>query len=202
MKILVKAAAIAAIVVAACAQAASAAPVAFSLQLNGATENPVNASPGTGSSSMIFDLTAHTLEISVVFSGLLGNTTASHIHCCLANPFQMSPNAMVATTTPNFVGFPTGVSSGSFHTILDMTLASSYNPAFVTANGGIIGNAELALYNGMLSSRSYLNIHTNLFPGGEIRGFISPVPEPATVSLFGFGAAGLAGMVRRRRKPA
>ena len=41
--------------------------------------------------------------------------------------------------------------------------------------------AETTLFNGLFAGTEYLNIHTTAFPGGEIRGFLSPVPEPAGV---------------------
>lgn len=43
----------------------------------------------------------------------------------------------------------------------------------------------------------YFNIHTALYPSGEIRGQIMPVPEPASMAALGLGAAAL---LRRRRK--
>jgi hypothetical protein len=48
----------------------------------------------------------------------------------------------VATTLPTFAGFPLGVTSGTYINTLDLTLASSYNPAFVTANGGSMPHAK------------------------------------------------------------
>jgi hypothetical protein len=69
-----------------------------------------------------------------------------------------------------------------------MTLASSYNPSFVTANGGTPASAEAALFSAMAADEAYLNIHTNNFPGGEIRGFLTPVPAPPAVVLVGLGA--------------
>ena len=53
----------------------------------------------------------------------------------------------------------------------DMTQASTWNPAFVTANGSTTAGAEAALVSGMAAGQAYLNIHTTTSPGGEIRGF-------------------------------
>ena len=101
---------------------------------------------------------------------------------------------------PTFTGFPLGVTSGTFQTILDLTNPASYNPAFLTANGGNVQSAQTALVNGMLAGNSYLNIHTTAFPGGEIRGFLVVTPEPATLALFGSGLGVVGAMVRRRRR--
>jgi hypothetical protein len=49
---------------------------------------------------------------------------------------------------------------------------SSYNPAFVSANGGTAASAEAALFAGIMAGHAYLNIHTTTFPGGEIEGFL------------------------------
>jgi hypothetical protein len=79
-----------------------------------------------------------------------------------------------------------------------MSLAASYNPAFIASHGATVASAEAALYAGLLADKAYLNIHTTFRPGGEIRGFL--VPEPGTMALF---VAGLLGMVTfgwRRRK--
>ena len=72
--------------------------------LSGSIESPPNASAGTGVASINYDTVAHTLALSIVFSGLTGTTTASHIHCCTATPF--TGTAGVATTLPTFTGFP------------------------------------------------------------------------------------------------
>src|SRR5204863_6081105 len=95
---------------------------------------------GIGSGTVNYDDVAHTLELQVTFSGLTGTTTASHIHGPTTIPF--TGTAGVATTTPSFAGFPLGVTSGSFSNTLDLTLASSFNPSYVTANGGTPAGAE------------------------------------------------------------
>jgi MYXO-CTERM domain-containing protein len=176
--------------------------ITLSGTISGANENPATPSLGTGFALVTLDTTAQTLEVNVFFSNLLATipgtstpsgTTASHIHCCVAPP----GNAGVATTTPSFTGFPLGVDSGSFDRVLDLTMSSSYNPAFITAQGSLSA-AETALENGLMSSQTYLNIHTNAFPGGEVRAFLTPTPEPMTgvLALAGFGALWL---IRRQR---
>src|SRR5207253_5121866 len=127
---------------------------------------------------------------------LTAPSTASHIHCCTSVPF--TGTAGVATQTPTFSGFPLGVTSGSFSQTLDTSVVSSYNPAYVTANGGTPASAEAALFAGIAAGTAYLNIHSQSFPGGEIRGFlIAEAPEPGTFLLVG---AMLAGIVMRRRR--
>jgi hypothetical protein len=109
------------------------------------------------------------LSVSVTFSSLLAGTTASHIHCCTTDPF--TGTAIVATTLPTFANFPLGVTSGIYMNTLDLTQSSSYNPAFISANGGTTATAEAALLAGLAAGEAYLNIRTSLFQTGEIRAF-------------------------------
>lgn len=159
----------------------SAQAAVYTATLSGASENPANGSPGTGATTVTIDTVAHTLQVVASFSGLTSNTTASHIHCCAVPP----TNAGVATTTPSFVGFPLGVTSGSMNQTYDMTLAGTWNPAFIVANGGTPATAEAALAAGLAAGQAYLNIHTVNFPGGELRGNLAlqlpqlaPTPIP------------------------
>lgn len=175
---------------------AVASPLAYFAILNGPSEAPPNSSPGTGTAEVTIDTVAHLLVVDVVFSGLVAPDTASHIHCCTATPF--TGTAGVATTVPTFTGFPLGVTSGTYTHTFDLTLAASFNPAFVTAHGGTPATAEAALAAGVNSGNAYLNIHSQEFPGGEIRGFLEPVPEPGTWLLAGVSLLGL-GFLRRTK---
>ena len=171
---------------------AQATPIVLHASLSGLNEAPPTASPGTGYATVTYDDTAHTLGVQITFSGLTGTTTAAHIHCCVASP----GNAGVATTTPTFTGFPLGVTSGVYDVLLDLTLASSFNPSYLAASGGTLASAEAALFNGLIAGQAYVNIHTTAYGSGEIRGFLA-VPEPTALTLLWIGLAGL--LAARRR---
>ena len=181
------------------ASSASAAILEFGGSLSGGVETTPNNSPGSGVVHVTVDDVLMTMRVEVTFQDLLGVTTASHIHCCAA----ANNTAGVATQVPTFIGFPLGVQSGSYDQTFDMSLASSWNPAFVTAQGSIDAAFD-TLIGGMMTNTAYLNVHTDLFPAGEIRAQLSPVPEPAgwAMLLVGFGAIGLAFRRVRRLAPA
>ena len=157
---------------------ANAAVVSYTADLSGPNESPPNASPGVGTGQVDIDAVAHTMHVHATFSGLLGTTTASHIHA--PTLVALTGTAGVATTTPTFAGFPLGVTAGTYDITLDMTQATSYNPSYVTANGGTTASAEAALFSAITNGKAYLNIHSSQFGGGEIRGFLVPVQATPT----------------------
>jgi hypothetical protein len=178
--------------------------------MNGPSEFPTNTSPGIGKAVITID--GNFMRVQATFSGLVAQTaaglpsgtTASHIHAPTPIPLSLTSTAGVATQTPTFAGFPLGVRAGTYDNTFDMTLNSSYNPSYITANGGTAASAFIALKTAIAAGRSYLNIHSNAFPGGEIRGFLLPCPT-INVSIpdaFALGGGVLANTVFPAYAPA
>ena len=159
----------------------------YNTHLSGSSEVPPNASTGSGAVTVTIDFDLLTMRVQTAFSNVLGNVTAAHIHCCV----PPGTNVGVATAVPTFTGFPSGVTSGTYDHTFDMALASSYNAAFITNNGGTASAAFSALVAGMNTGKAYFNIHTTSFPGGEIRGSLLAAPTlQGAVSRKVHGAAG------------
>jgi hypothetical protein len=158
---------------------------------------------GTGTLSMEYDEDARTLFIDATWSGLSGTTSTAHIHCCTALP--NTGTAGVALATGGILpGFPLGVSSGSYTRLIDLSLTSNYSSGFVTSSAGFGGltdpdeAAEARLIANLSSGQAYFNIHSTTFGSGEIRSFVTVVPEPGSWALMALGLAGIAGVARRR----
>lgn len=182
------------------ASTATAGQSVYTATLDGSSESSPNSSTGTGTAIVTIDSDQLTMRVQESFSNLAAGVTASHIHCCTSA--SDTGTAGVATVTPTFTDFPSGVMSGTYDHTFDMTQASSYNSAFITANGSVNG-AFQALVAGLNAGTAYANIHSTDFPMGEIRGFLhaAPIPEPETYAML-LAGLGLIGAIARRRNRA
>jgi len=128
--------------------AAPRADTGFSCSINALQEVPPNASPATGSGFFVLDNAGTALSYSISFSNLTAPRTAEHFH----SPGLPGVNAGVVRTIAG-----AGGTSGS-----DIGVWTSLDAQPLTATRV----AEL------LAGKTYVNVHTNNFPGGEIRGQI------------------------------
>ena len=126
---------------------------------------------GTGSASMTFDDITNILSWDISWSDLLASAFAGHFHGAA------TPNQNAAVQVDFF------------------TIGGFSNPSIGST---VIDNAQAA---DLLAGLWYINIHTAVNPGGEIRGQVrvSSVPEPGALALFGIGLLGM-GLTRRRKK--
>jgi hypothetical protein len=199
------------------ASPAHAAQFIYQFVMDGPSESPANASPGTGLGFAIYDDATFDLTMTATFSGLIGTTSATHFHGATTNsglsPFAIPTpaqrqaaasaalNASIMVGNPSLPGFPLGVQSGVYANTLNLGNSTVYNGGYLAGQGGSATNARNTFIAAMNAGKVYWNIHTGGtggFPGGEIRGFADLIPEPATGGLAAFGLAALAAFRRRK----
>jgi hypothetical protein len=151
----------------------------FQTTLTGGAQVPPVTSTATGAATVTLENDNVTLDVSLTFNGLTGGpASAAHIHCCAAT----DANAGVALP---FVGFPN-------------TMSGSYTQTFDLATD-LTGITVAAFLAGLEGGLAYINIHDTTFPGGEIRGQLTSVPEPSAIGILGLGAISVFVMRRSRR---
>jgi hypothetical protein len=112
----------------------------FEFEMSGAQENPQNNSLGKGSCTVTLDQSSGNVTVGCTYQGLSGPAIAAHIHG-VARPDMNAP-----------VIVPLAAIGGASGTV----------------TGG--GTLTPALVQAMLDGLTYVNVHTQLHPGGEIRG--------------------------------
>ncbi|HKH91039.1 MAG TPA: CHRD domain-containing protein [Gemmatimonadaceae bacterium] len=122
----------------------------FVATLNGAGEFPVNNLPGTGSATIV--KSGNTYTYTITYAGMSGALTGGHIH----GPAGPGANALVIVPFANATGAPaSGTLTGTF----------------TSTNNVAITNDSLDVL--MRTGNAYVNLHTDLNKGGEIRGQLS-----------------------------
>ena len=186
---------LAAVAFAAALAAAPATAATFTTVLSGANETTPNASTATGAGTLILSTDRNKIKVNASWAGLSGPATIGHAHCC----------ALQGANGPVAVDFePPNVATGALSRFYDLTDIATYGGGFLAANGGTAASARLAFLAGLEGGGAYYNIHSALYPGGEIRGNLAAVavPEPAAWAMLitGFGLTGA--LMRRRRHTA
>jgi len=132
-------------------------------KLTGFSEVPSKSTTGKGTFRATFDPAAHSVTYTVTYSDLTGPATASHIHFG-----QEAVNGGIAVFFCDGAGHP-ACPPGTSGTITGTFTAADV--ITVTGQGINAGDFD-KLIEAIQAGKTYANVHTALFPGGEIRGQI------------------------------
>jgi hypothetical protein len=116
------------------------------LVLNGDQEVPVKNTGATGTMDVTYNKAAKILSYTISWENLSGNPVGSHIH-------GLAPRGVNAPIVHDFTALIPKTTSG-------------------TLSGSVSVDEEAIKEDELLDGQYYLNIHTPLNPGGEIRGQI------------------------------
>lgn len=137
------------------------------VDLTGGAENPPVTTDGNGTATVTWDSNTYEVFITGSYQNMSSPVTAAHLHG-LADA-DNNAGILFGLTTD---GGTSGTLSGS----------------------GTLSVNDF--FNGFLEDLTYINVHTNDHPAGEIRGQVV-IPEPTTATAA-LAAMGL--LLRRRRR--
>lgn len=166
---------------------AQALSIQFIANLSGANEVPPSGAAGTGIAALSYNdnnsvlTTDDTFTFTLSAFGLSGSASGMHIHA----PAAVGVNGPVVVNLAN-----------SPFSVLDL------GGTLLVGGAGVLPPSSSFLTQ-LQAGLAYINIHTALNPGGEIRGQltqVSAVPEPSTYTMLLAGLGLIGVMVRNRAK--
>lgn len=132
-------------------------------ELKGSNEVPPNQAAGVGTVTAVYESTIKQLTWSGSYSGLSGPPTAAHIH----DPAPVGANARLVVWISDNVG---QCNQGQCRSKSD---DKARHPASPFQGSAVLTDAQAA---DLMASLYYVNIHTDAYPAGEIRGQLLKSP--------------------------
>lgn len=128
------------------------------ITMTGAQEAPATPSTALGSMDVFYDKETRTLSYTVRWSGLTDSVMLMHIH-------GLAPMGFAAPVVQNIV------------TPTNFIFAQKTNGKYTYSKAGslsgtLLADGVLVKEQDILNGQYYMNIHTTVYPGGEIRGQI------------------------------
>ena len=126
--------------------------------MSGAQETPAVPSTALGSMDVFYSKDTRSLTYKVTWSGLADSLSLMHIH-------GLGPTGFAAGVVQNIVAASNSIfpqkTSGKFTYLKSGTISGT-----LLVDGVVVKEQDL------LNGAYYMNIHTSVYPGGEIRGQI------------------------------
>lgn len=127
--------------------------------LNGGEETPILNTGAVGTVEVSLDVDNQEIAVTLRVFNAPTPTTAGHIH--------IGPAGIAG---PVVINFPEAVVGRTG----DFAMTFRVGPAQFVARPAIGINTMQDAFQAILNGNSYVNIHTQQFPGGEIRGQLRP----------------------------
>ena len=115
---------------------------------SGAKEIPANTSTGTATISGTYNKASNSLSYTINWTGLTGNVSVAHFH---------GPASGTETASP----------------MLDITIGTNGTSGTVSSTVTVTDAFENALLDGKI----YYNLHSALYPNGEVRSQVTTSPQ-------------------------
>ena len=182
----------------------------FTATLQGSNELPGNLSAATGFAALQYNdggtvglLGDDSFFVLIGASGLTGIPSGWHIHGAATTTENGPVRVNVGGVLGGTAGVGTLVSGGLISALsLPALFSVPVTAPTIAPPGSNAGHPAMSFLSMLQSHLAYVNVHTPIFPGGEVRGQllqVTVVPEPETYGMLLAGLALIGSVVVRRR---